>query len=190
MSYPSRTGDKFLYVLGSDNTFLNWLRAQESTLGKLGGIVLTTDGTYKQTKNRDTKTITFGTVDVAQQFFLLCQSICTHEDEETLSWIINSMKDHTEKLVKQVQEKWLHKVFEDAAATNVSVLGELFGFDADANLMRDLRKILDQIVALDGKEWKANVDFLIVDGQKAPRNAAIKIFPNCRMLDCFRHLKL
>lgn len=100
------------------------------------------------------------------------------------------MKDHTEKLVKQVQEKWLHKVFEDAAATNVSVLGELFGFDADANLMRDLRKILDQIVALDGKEWKANVDFLIVDGQKAPRNAAIKIFPNCRMLDCFRHLKL
>jgi len=180
-----------MYVLGSDNTFLNWFRMQESVLGKLGGIVLTTDGTYKQTKNRDTKTITFGTVDIAQQFFLLCQSICTHEDEETLSWIIECMKDHTEKLVKQVQEKWLGKVFEDAATTDVNVLGQLFGFDANANLMRDLRKVLDQIVALDGKEWEAKVDFLLVDGQEAPRNAAKKIFPNPpKMLDCFRYLKL
>ena len=175
----------FFFVLGTTNTFLNLFRSQQSVLGKCGGTVVTTDATYQQMNGRDHNTIAVGSVSVDQVFHIWGACVASREDTTLHNGLFQIIIDHVEHVVNEAQKRCKENEFN--LSDEIDVLGkQCFGFNANANAMRDLMPIVKELTVL--PTWKAKIDVLVVDGQEAPRVALKFMFPEIQTVDCARHL--
>jgi len=175
----------FLFIMGTTNSFLNWVRNQLSVPGKEGGKVLTTDATYQQMLGPKDNTIAIGTVAVDQRYYSICVCIASREDSDLHNELFGCVLEHVTKLVQVAQEG--SSSVEEVNESNIALVGrECFGFHANASSMRDMIGIVGQLMKVG--TWEPKMDVLVVDGQKAPRIALKSFFPKMQIVDCTRHV--